>query len=242
MSNTLIEMQARHQIQERLARASAPRMPAHQPPPPRRRAAPQGRRPRRRLTRRTGSDSGAVEVLERPRRRRPALALVAGAVLRRAVGVLGGRGQPEEAELADLHPRVELDRQRRDVGQLQGDVAGEPRVDEAGRRVGEQPQPAQRGLALDPRGDVVGQGHHLVRRAQHELARVQDERLLALRLDQPGQVGLVGGRVDVRVAMVLEDPEEPVQPDVDRATAASSRHRTAPCDPARVDLGQDVAV
>jgi hypothetical protein len=27
MSNTLIELQARHQIQERLARASAPRMP-----------------------------------------------------------------------------------------------------------------------------------------------------------------------------------------------------------------------
>ena len=27
MSNTLIEMQARHQIQERVARASAPRMP-----------------------------------------------------------------------------------------------------------------------------------------------------------------------------------------------------------------------
>ena len=31
-----------------------------------------------------------------------------------------------------------------------------------------------------------------------------------------GQVGLVRGRVDVRVAVVLEDPEEPVQPDVDR--------------------------
>jgi hypothetical protein len=28
MSNTLIEMQARHQIKERLTRASAPRMPA----------------------------------------------------------------------------------------------------------------------------------------------------------------------------------------------------------------------
>ena len=28
MSNTLIEMQARHQIQERVSRASAPRMPA----------------------------------------------------------------------------------------------------------------------------------------------------------------------------------------------------------------------
>jgi hypothetical protein len=29
MSNTLIEMQARHQIHERLALASAPRMPVH---------------------------------------------------------------------------------------------------------------------------------------------------------------------------------------------------------------------
>ena len=28
MSNTMIELQARHQINERLARASAPRMPA----------------------------------------------------------------------------------------------------------------------------------------------------------------------------------------------------------------------
>ena len=28
MSNTLIEMQARHQIQERITQASAPRMPA----------------------------------------------------------------------------------------------------------------------------------------------------------------------------------------------------------------------
>ena len=28
MSNSLIEMQARHQIEERLARASAPKMPA----------------------------------------------------------------------------------------------------------------------------------------------------------------------------------------------------------------------
>ena len=57
---------------------------------------------------------------------------------------------------------------------------------------------------------------------EHELARVQDERLVALRLDLAGQVGLVRGRVDVRVAVVLEDPEEPVQPDVDATTAASS--------------------
>ena len=42
---------------------------------------------------------------------------------------------------------------------------------------------------------------------EHELARVQDERLVALRLDLAGQVGLVGRGVDVRVAVVLEDPE-----------------------------------
>ena len=52
MSNTLIEMQARHQIDERLARASAPRMPATQPPPPGRRAAAPRRRPGRQLIRR----------------------------------------------------------------------------------------------------------------------------------------------------------------------------------------------
>ena len=36
-------------------------------------------------------------------------------------------------------------------------MAGEARVDEAGGRVGEQAEPTERRLALDPRGDVVGQ-------------------------------------------------------------------------------------
>ena len=49
MSNTLIEMQARHQIHERLARASGPGC-RPQPPAPGRRAAAPGRRPRRQLT------------------------------------------------------------------------------------------------------------------------------------------------------------------------------------------------
>ena len=47
MSNTIIETQARHQINERLARASAPRM----PPRSRRTGSPSaapGRRPHRR--------------------------------------------------------------------------------------------------------------------------------------------------------------------------------------------------
>ena len=71
--------------------------------------------------------SGAVEVGVRARGRRAALALVARAVLRRAVRVVGRRGQPEEADLADLHAGVELDRQRRDVRELERHVAGEAR-------------------------------------------------------------------------------------------------------------------
>ena len=48
-----------------------------------------------------------------------------------------------------------------------------------GGRVDQQPQPAQRALALEPRDEVVRQGDRLERLPEHELARVQDERLLA---------------------------------------------------------------
>ena len=113
------------------------------------------------------------------------------------VRVLGRRAEPEEAELADLHAGPEHDRQRRDVGQLEGDVAGEARVDEAGRRVGQQAEPAERALALDARGEVVGQRHGLERRAEDELARVQDERVLVRRRPRraaSGRAALPPGR------------------------------------------------
>ena len=50
--------------------------------------------------------------------------------------------------------------------------------------------------------------------AENELARVQDERLLALRLEQLGQVVLSHSRVDVRVPVVGEDAEVPIEADV----------------------------
>src|SRR4051812_29012275 len=93
-------------------------------------------------------DRGAMEVLGRPRRGRPPLALVARAVLLAPVRVLGRRREPEEAELADLHAGPQLDRQGRDVRQLERHVAGEAGVDEPGSRVGEQAEPAERRLAL----------------------------------------------------------------------------------------------
>jgi hypothetical protein len=42
--------------------------------------------------------------------------------------------------------------------------------------------------------------------------------------------------------MVLEDPEEPVQSDVDRGGLHHRGIEWLEADPARIDLGQDVAV
>ena len=63
-------------------------------------------------------------------------------------------------------------------------------VDEAGGRVDQQPEPAEARLPLQPRDEVVGEPHALERRAEHELARVEDERLVA-DLDELGQVLLL---------------------------------------------------
>ena len=71
------------------------------------------------------------------------------------------------------------------------------------------------GLPLQAACYVVGKRDHLVGRRQHELAGMQNERFFAVGLDEPGQVGLFHRGVDVRVLVVLEDPEVPVHPDVD---------------------------
>ena len=57
--------------------------------------------------------------------------------------MLGRAGQAEQAELADLHSGPQGDRQVGDVRQLQRDVAGKARVDEAGGRVRQQAEAAQ---------------------------------------------------------------------------------------------------
>ena len=102
-------------------------------------------------------------------------------------------------------------------------------------------RPSER-LALQPAGEVVGQRDDLERRAEHELARVQHERLVAVRLDQRGQVVLLHRRVDVGVPGVVEDPEVAVQPDVDARRLDQLRVERVDAEAARVDLGRDVAV
>ncbi len=98
---------------------SAPGHTAAPAPSPRRPTRPNtraGGRPQPTLLRNEpssgSSDHGPVEVPERPGRSRPTLPLVAGAVLRRPIRMRRRRTQPEHAQLPDLHPRPQLDRQR----------------------------------------------------------------------------------------------------------------------------------
>lgn len=147
--------------------------------------------------------------------------LVFGADAGAAVGGVlgGGAGQPQQAQLADLHAGPQGDRQVGDVGELERDVPGKKAggVDETGGGVGEQAEAAERRLAFQTPGEVVGQGAALQRRAEDEFTRVQDERFAMLGgFNQAGELVLLfGGGVDVGVAGVVEDPEQAVQPDVD---------------------------
>ena len=97
-------------------------------------------------------DPGEVQV--GTRRGGAALALVARTLGARTVGGLGGGRHLEKAQLADLHAGVQRNRHGGGVRELQGDVAGETRVDETRGGVRQQTQATQRGLSLQARGDV----------------------------------------------------------------------------------------
>ena len=78
----------------------------------------------------------------------------------------------------------------------------------------QQAEPAEGGLPLQPCDEVVGEVNPLERRAQHELAGMEDERPVVVDLDELGQILLRLLHVDVGVARVVEDPEVPVDADV----------------------------
>ena len=71
-----------------------------------------------------------------------------------AVADLDGRREALEADLADLHAVVQLDRQVRDIAQLEGQRALPPGVDVARGRVDEEAEPAERATCprAAPRG------------------------------------------------------------------------------------------
>ena len=100
------------------------------------------------------------------------------------------------------------------------------------------PSRPKRRLSLQPGDEVVGQPHALERRAEHELAGVEDERL-AVDLDQLGQVLLLLLDVDVRVAGVAEDAEVAVDPHVDARRLEQRRVVRVDLDPALAEQALD---
>ena len=137
---------------------------------------------------------------------------------------------------------VDRDRQVGDVRELERHVAVPARVDEAGGRVDQEPEPPERRLPLEPGDEVVRQRDPLERRAEHELARVEDERPLLVDLDELGQVLLRLLDVDERVARVAEDAEVAVDADVDARRLEQRRVVRVDLDAALVEQALDGSV
>ena len=87
-----------------------------------------------------------------------------------------------------------------------------------------------------------GRRDGLVGAAEHELAGVQDERLIGRDLDEVGELGLVFGRIDERVLVVVEQPEEAVEPHVDRRRLHHRRVVGLETDAIGGEFGLDVTV
>ena len=97
-------------------------------------------------------------------------------------------------------------------------------------------------LSFQSRDEVVRQGYALERRAEHELARVEDERLVPLDLDELGQPFLLSLDVDVGVAGVPEDPKHPVDPHIEARRLHQRGVVRVDSDSACVDQTPDRAV
>ena len=116
-------------------------------------------------------------------------------------------------------------------------LPSKPGVDEAGRAVDQQAEAAEARLALEPGDDVVGKLHPLERLAEDELARVEDERLVAVDLDQLGQLLHRLAHVDVRIAGVVKDAELAIGAHVDARRLDQRLVERIEDDPAGLDLG-----
>ena len=78
----------------------------------------------------------------------------------------------------------------------------------------QQPEAPKRRLALQTCCDVVTKRYLLQCGAKDELAGMENKRLVLVDLNPSGQLWLRHGRVNHRVPMVVEKPEDAVQPDV----------------------------
>ena len=97
------------------------------------------------------------------------------------------------------------------------------------------PSLPERALPFQPRDEIVGQLHALERRAEHELARVEDERIAVLDLDELRQPLLLPLDVDVGVAGVAKDPKQAVDAHIEARRLHQRRVVRIDHDPALVD-------
>ena len=104
------------------------------------------------------------------------------------------------------------------------------------------PEPAERALAFEPCDEIVRQRDALQRRAENELARMEDERLVVGHLDELREVLLVGLDVDERVPGVAEDAEVAVDAHVQARRLHEPRLVRIDTDAALVEEAPDGAI
>ena len=121
-------------------------------------------------------------------------------------------------------------------------MTGETGVDEARGGVGEEAEAPQRRLALKARGDVVAEGDQLVGGTQDKLAGVQDEGLIRPHVDTSRQIRLIRRRVDHRVAVIIEETKEAIQPHVNTGWLNQATVQRIETNPAGIQRDVDVAV
>ena len=97
-------------------------------------------------------------------------------------------------------------------------------------------------LPFDAPDDVVGQLHPLEGLAQDELARMEDEGLVAVDRGDLREAWLLDARVDVRVAVVVEDAEVAVQVEVHRRGLQAIGIEGVDADATLLEGGADVPV
>ena len=94
-------------------------------------------------------------------------------------------------------------------------MPGKTRIDEPAVECVNKPSRPRLDLPSSRAASSTPKRHHLKRRGEHELPRMQDERLTVRNLNDGGQIVLLQRRVDMGIQMVVEHPEPAVKPHVD---------------------------
>ena len=144
------------------------------------------------------------------------LALVLGADGGGAVGVVRRCSHTDERDLADLHARVERDREAGHVGEFERELSVPAGIDEAGGGVNEQTKTAERGLAFESGDEIGGETHALAGGPENELTWVQHEGVVGTDLDEFGEILEVLLHIDVAHRVVSKHPEKAVDMKIDR--------------------------